>query len=707
MSFQFTSGRFKAFDDNGTPLAGGRLYTFASGTTTFKAAYTDATLGTACTYVNDGTGALYIALNARGEAQLWLGSGAYTFALKTSSDVTVWTVDGVATPETAGSAAALAADLASTSTGKGAHLVGFDASRTVYAAVSALYAFTVYVDDPTYGAKGDWNGATGTDDTAAIRAAFSHVKTVGGGRVVFTPGKNYRVTGYVGTDAKNSADLIHNCQVIGFGATLTLNANTTSTDTLCLEGNGNEVLGLTVNSTRAIDHNSNLTPQRTPYQYGIVVGGKGHTQSPRSLGALADFVSGVTVRYCKVTNFNTPIQLIRASNVDVSYNVVDQFTDTGILPDDLTTNINIIGNRVTRGGDDCIFARHMSNSPWATAGNYIGGLRIERNWCQYSFGKGAGGGGYSDVSISDNDILDVWAGGVNWEIDSFAHRDTNDNARIQITKNRIVRPGRYWGTGKLKTTNLGNNQDCGIHTFYENSAATPLARHFKISDNTIVNPYGNGIAAHYIVDADIERNKIISGNYDHGAGAVVSQGAALVVDQVAGFALRDNVIDTDLTLTAGQNAFAIDTFSLSANSGRAVIRRNEVMKGITSWSSSAGTVTSWDIDQEFVTYTTDATATNVAAFLMPDLCASFAKIKTLAVQSGGSNRAWYEKTGTHYRNGGGVTLQVAATIVEQESNAAWDASFSVSGNYMLPRVTGVAATNIVWRTMLELRALTN
>jgi Right handed beta helix region len=118
MSYQFTAGRFKGFAADGTPLAGGRLYTFASGTTTFKAAYTDATLGTSCTYVNDGTGALYIALDARGEAQLWLGSGAYSFALKTSAGAGVWTVDGVA-DDTDG----LRTDLASTATGKAGALI--------------------------------------------------------------------------------------------------------------------------------------------------------------------------------------------------------------------------------------------------------------------------------------------------------------------------------------------------------------------------------------------------------------------------------------------------------------------------------------------------------------------------------------------------------------------------------------------------------
>ena len=117
MSYQFTAGRFKGWASDNTPLAGGRLYTYASGTTTQKNVYTDATLGAACTYVSDGVGGLYIALDSKGEAQLWLGSGAYTFKLTDSLGATVWTVDGVRDQSDAA--------LAQLSESSGSSLVGF------------------------------------------------------------------------------------------------------------------------------------------------------------------------------------------------------------------------------------------------------------------------------------------------------------------------------------------------------------------------------------------------------------------------------------------------------------------------------------------------------------------------------------------------------------------------------------------------------
>lgn len=85
------------FTDLGALMAAGRLYTYAAGTTTFKAAYTESTGMTQHTYTPDGTGlpdGQYIALNARGElpAPLYLlDDGPYDITLKTAAGATVWT----------------------------------------------------------------------------------------------------------------------------------------------------------------------------------------------------------------------------------------------------------------------------------------------------------------------------------------------------------------------------------------------------------------------------------------------------------------------------------------------------------------------------------------------------------------------------------------------------------------------------------------
>jgi hypothetical protein len=90
MSARYTAGRYKAWDDNGNPLPTARLYTYVNGTTTHQNAFTSATLATPCTYTSDGAGGLYIAMDARGEANVWLGPTLYTLTLKTSLGATIF-----------------------------------------------------------------------------------------------------------------------------------------------------------------------------------------------------------------------------------------------------------------------------------------------------------------------------------------------------------------------------------------------------------------------------------------------------------------------------------------------------------------------------------------------------------------------------------------------------------------------------------------
>ena len=66
--------KFQALDDNGDPLSGGKLYTYAAGTTTEKTTFQDADEVTPNTNP--------IILDSRGEAPVYLDEGAYKFILK-------------------------------------------------------------------------------------------------------------------------------------------------------------------------------------------------------------------------------------------------------------------------------------------------------------------------------------------------------------------------------------------------------------------------------------------------------------------------------------------------------------------------------------------------------------------------------------------------------------------------------------------------
>jgi hypothetical protein len=79
------------FSNNGVPLSGGKLYTYAAGTTTPAATYTTIAGNTARTNP--------IVLDSAGRVgdggEIWLTSAQYKFVLKDSSDVLIATWDNI------------------------------------------------------------------------------------------------------------------------------------------------------------------------------------------------------------------------------------------------------------------------------------------------------------------------------------------------------------------------------------------------------------------------------------------------------------------------------------------------------------------------------------------------------------------------------------------------------------------------------------
>ena len=143
------------FDDNGVPLAGGKLYVYAAGTTTPVTTYT--------TYLGNVANTNPIVLNSAGRLanQIWVTDGAsYKFVLTTATDVTIATWDNIPSIN----------DFAALSGSGGSATIGFISAGTGAAAttVQAKLRQTVSVKD--FGAVGD--GVT--DDTAAIASARAY-----------------------------------------------------------------------------------------------------------------------------------------------------------------------------------------------------------------------------------------------------------------------------------------------------------------------------------------------------------------------------------------------------------------------------------------------------------------------------------------------------------------------------------------------------
>lgn len=194
--------KLQFFDSNGNPLTGGKVYTYAAGTSTPLATYVDS--GGVTTNTNP------IILDVRGEANIWLNSAAYKFILKTADDTLIWTVDNITSTDAltaylVGLLNAYKADLANNSDAtKGDALVGFRQSNAggnlanaVGRTVHQKFQETISVKD--FGATGD--GVT--DDTTAIQNAVA----VCSGKQLYFPSGTYLVSAII--------DLVTNMSIIG------------------------------------------------------------------------------------------------------------------------------------------------------------------------------------------------------------------------------------------------------------------------------------------------------------------------------------------------------------------------------------------------------------------------------------------------------------------------------------------------------------
>jgi hypothetical protein len=227
------------FDNNGNPLAGGLIYTYAAGTTTPAATYTTYTGGTA--------NANPIVLDSAGRtpAQIWLTSGSsYKFVLQTALGVTIKTDDnifasfelakevGIAVGLGAGS---VATNIAVGDTSLDSNTTG---SNNTAAGYNALTSNTDGIQNTAYGSQaldantgGDYNVAVGYDALSAAttvnyntgvgyRALNATVTgagntAVGSDALLLTTGANNTAVGYA---AGNSLTTGSNNTVIGYDA---------------------------------------------------------------------------------------------------------------------------------------------------------------------------------------------------------------------------------------------------------------------------------------------------------------------------------------------------------------------------------------------------------------------------------------------------------------------------------------------------------
>lgn len=101
--------------------------------------------------------------------------------------------------------------------------------------------------------------------------------------------------------------------------------------------------------------------------------------------------------------------------------------------------------------------------------------------------------------------------------------------------------------------------------------------------------------------------------------------------------------------------------------------------------------------------TGDATVTTIDTVALLDENTYHIEALIVGVQSDGLNRASYHLAGTFYRTGAAAasTQGTVTSFHTQESNAAWAATLTPSGNNVLARVTGAAGATIEWGASLS------
>ena len=147
------------FDNNGAPLAGGLIYTYAAGTTTPQATYTTS----AGTVAHPNP----IVLNSAGRVpggEIWLLPASYKFVLQTSTAVLIATYDNV----TSGSVPAIV-----NFTGDGA-TVSFSLGSAVSENSTNVYINGVYQQKNTYLISGSSIVfSEAPPDTSSIEVSFT------------------------------------------------------------------------------------------------------------------------------------------------------------------------------------------------------------------------------------------------------------------------------------------------------------------------------------------------------------------------------------------------------------------------------------------------------------------------------------------------------------------------------------------------------
>lgn len=199
------------FDSNGVPLAGGRLYTYAAGSTTPETSYTASDGLTA----NSNPIILNSAGRVSGTTEVWLTiTTAYKFVLKTDADVQLWSADDIS------GIAGVGNPLPVSSGGTGR------ATATAYAVICGGTTATGALQSvASVGTTGQVLTSNGVGALPTMQASF-----VAGMIIIWSGSVGSIPTGWLLCDGTLSTPNLQDRFVVGAGSTYAVNATGGSAD---------------------------------------------------------------------------------------------------------------------------------------------------------------------------------------------------------------------------------------------------------------------------------------------------------------------------------------------------------------------------------------------------------------------------------------------------------------------------------------------
>ena len=692
------------FDNNGNVLFGGKIYTYAAGTTTPATTYTSNTGLTA--------NANPIVLDSAGRLpnQVWLTEGAsYKFVLNTSADVTLGTFDNVPGVNDFGAftASGGAALIGATDGAGGANwttVQGF-INRIISSAGSAYVGFIQAganaavrtaqdkmrdrITPEDFGAVG--NGSA--DDTApflnALIAAQGKVLKLTGGKIYFLQTWTAYDAALAVTIQGNGATILGPVTPVNFitpAANVNIDSVTFDRWTAVLKrlkAQGGTITQFFFTRNKVLNcTNANIDIECPISNYWITdnlfkdsTGGYAIKIGQNTYADQDDYYEGVVSR----NNFfnlsasgstSCAAMLIYGREVTIEGNIINGVQGASGEAWGIYTKIrfatirgNIIRNIFSTSSPDIVginvkgTPRSLTTSPQGynviCSGNQIFNvgvstltgscIRIQTD----------------DVLCTDNLCEDPGLAGIATDDSAGSFDQIIANNKIWFSSN-ASKIGIDVSCNGARIAVRGNdvrNAGIGVRVYPIGGSLTSA-----VIENNTLNSVSAGVSLNSL--NDITRLRIANNVVDGGSIGVLNNGGAGVI---SGLQILDNDMARCSSLFTGD--FAVKY-----------------------------------LRQESSLTTADATVT--AAFLinLEDETSHIVEAQIVGKKSDTSDRAMYWKRALVYRNGGGATIQGSAQSVtaDVESNAAWNAAVAVGANLVDAEVTGVAATTIDWTCVTQM-----